>query len=139
MPLKALVITLLIVVTQSVSMWPIYIYSPPHQTTKGKYCELRNYKQLYLAYLSTTQLPTIQGTYMHYTLLNSIYYTYVVHAAVAWSLPLLPPLLPLPAQLIYKRPLLLLIEHLLQLYTCASLHSSISSANFLYIASYFLL
>ena len=54
-------------------MWPL----PPHQTTKGKYCELLNHRQLYLyGYLLASCLPSRAHT--------RCVFCWSAYAALAW-------------------------------------------------------
>ena len=87
--------------------------------------------------LYTSQLPAVQGTYVPCVLLIRTCCTCTLLVAVAQLLPLLPPLLPPPGQLVHQRPLLLLIEYPTQLYICAALPFSFSNTSFLYIVFYF--
>ena len=54
--------------------------------------------------------------YVPCVLMICTYCTCVMLVAVAWPLPLLPPLLHLPTQLVHERPLLLLIKYPLAIY-----------------------
>ena len=108
------------------SMWP----TPPN--TRSQNQEI-SHKQLHLVQLSTVQLPDVLGTYMLCVLSICICCTCVVLIAVARPLPLLQPPYAQFGQLVHERPLLLLIEHPPQLYTCAQLPFFFFSAGFLYV------